>query len=658
MSTGFNAWAFIIVTAFAALGSYLFVSAYAGNPTVTIQTENGTLAGCTTSIADTAASAGGAIRFGDCTNDPTAGAGAQLPISYSLASLSGSSVYIAPTGSDTNSGTVGSPFATLAKAISTASNGSNIVIRGGTYRDHVNVKVPLTKTLKLIAYPGETPVFNGAQTVSGGWVTDGSLRYIAYTPRPVADGSGISFTTGQNLTGDGVGKYPDQAWIGSTQLRQVSARASVVNGTFWVDQTNDRLYMTATNAAQANIEVSDGNRFLYVDAPNTTVEGVKVTRYSNNGADYGVMIFATTADNTVMRNVEISDSAYLAVLYDGSSNRNNGSLMDHVTLNNSNWMGMSLNGTDNFTIQNSRLTNMNSFNEFTFSPQSGAVKAARTWHTKILSNVVSGNNSHGIWFDISNYHTIIASNSMTNNAGSTVFYEISDDLLLIDNYIASSTGQPVKLAGSSGLKLINNTIIGGTDPVGVYTDERSMAGCSNPENPPCGPWGNMRDSYHLPTPDTLDWIPRIDSMFNNIIAYPTSAGYCGVVTPVCITQRNTDAYVPIQTTIHVADSSRGIPRTQINGNVYANGSSYIFSINEPSGRYTTTSAFSTAMAGSPVSISGFESAGRYGNSYVQSDGTPTASLAGLHGSAVAVPANADMNMFIMAGTRHYGVTWK
>ncbi|MGB4759458.1 MAG: right-handed parallel beta-helix repeat-containing protein [Candidatus Saccharimonadales bacterium] len=627
--------------------------------TASFQAETGSIANCAAQVTDATAAGGGSVQFGGTGCTPAV-YGASLPISYNLASLGGTQRFVATNGNDSSgNGTSGAPYATLAKAISVAVNNDSIVIRGGTYRGQANISVPANKTLRIIAYPGETPVFNGAQVVTGGWNTEGSYRYISYARRAVTDGSGISFVSGQNLTGDGVGKYADQAWVGGTQLRQVSAKASLANGTFWVDQTNNRLYMTATNAGQPSVEVTQLNRFMYVNSPRTSIEGIRVTRYSNNGGDYGVFIFAPTADNTIMRDVEVSEYAYLGVLYDGSSNRNDGGLMDRVTMTGGNWMGLSLNGTDNFTIQNSKLTNMNQFNEFTHDPQSGAVKTARTWHTKIIANSISGNKSPGVWFDISNYHAIIANNTMINNDGAAVFYEISDDLLLANNYIYSSiaSAQPVKLAGSSGLKLVNNTIIGGRDPVGIYTDERSKTGCSNPANPPCGSWGNLRDSYH-PLLATMDWIPRLDLMVNNIIAYPAGNGYCSGRAPVCITQRNSDAYVPINNTIHKADASRGIPQTQINGNVYANGTDKIISINEPAGRYTTLTAFSAAMAGAPVGIGGFETLGRYGDSYVGADGTPTAALTALHSSAFAVPVNADLNVYIPAGTKHYGVTWK
>jgi hypothetical protein len=650
---GVKVFGFMVL--FGGIGVASILLSKAVTPTASFEAELGTLANCATSITDAGASGGGAVRFGGSTCGGGSAVGAVLPISYSLGSLSGTVRYVATNGSDTSgTGSVSAPYATLSKAVSVATANDSVVVRGGTYRQG-NVSISTSKTLKIMAYPGEIPVFNGAQVASG-WVTDGSLQYIPYTPRPATDGSGISFTTGQNLTGDGVGKYPDQAWLGATQLRQVSAKTSVVDGTFWVDRTANRLYMTPANAGQGGVEVSQANVFLTVNSPNTSIEGLRVTRYSNTASDYGVIKFQTTADNSLMRNVEISDTAFIAVLYDGTSNRNDGGRMLNVTVTRSNWMGISAVFTDNLTLDRVKLSDMNQFNEFTFSPQSGALKTSRTWYTKVLNSEITGNNSHGVWFDQSNYDAQVANNTITNNNGSALFFEISDNLLLINNYIHSTTGQPVKLAGSSGLKLINNTIVGGPDTVGIYVDNRSKPGCADPSQPLCtDSYNSDRDSSRT-LPATMDWMPRVDLMLNNIIAYPKSNGFCGVLTTVCATQANSTATVTLQSIFHKAEPARGIPETYINGNVYANGTGYIFSYNSPQGRHTTTSALGTAMAASPVLISGFESTGRYGNTYVNTDGSPTANLTALHSQASPVPTNSVINQYLPAGTRHYGVT--
>jgi hypothetical protein len=300
---------------------------------------------------------------------------------------------------------------------------------------------------------------------------------------------------------------------------------------------------------------------------------------------------------------------------------------------------------------------MNQFGEFTSSPQSGGVKTSRTWRTRIINSEISNNANHGLWFDQSNYKTEVANNRITNNGGSAVFFEISDHLTLVNNYIvATGSAQALRLAGSSGLRVVNNTVVGGGAPIGVYTDNRSKPGCSDPAQPLCAnSYSSDRDTVR-PHLATMDWMPRIDLIINNIFVYPTAANYCGTNMVMCILSNNADASAPLETIIHKADAARGIPQTYMDGNVYANGTAKI--IDTDLGSYLNNAAFSTAMAAAPVSISGLEAAGKTGNSYVGTDGTPTATLSAIHAQAVAVPTDALINQYVPAGARHFGVLYK
>ena len=95
---------------------------------------------------------------------------------------------MSPSGSDTNDGTVGSPFQTITKArdvvstVNTSMTGDIYVyLRGGDYR----ITSPITFAVKdsgtgnhriyYQAYPGETPVINGAQKVTGWTVSSGGV---------------------------------------------------------------------------------------------------------------------------------------------------------------------------------------------------------------------------------------------------------------------------------------------------------------------------------------------------------------------------------------------------------------------------------------------------------------------------------------------------
>ncbi|MBA2689390.1 MAG: right-handed parallel beta-helix repeat-containing protein [Burkholderiales bacterium] len=694
--------------------------------------------------------------------------GATLPITYVLADLTGTERYVSPTGDDqggaNNCSAVGTPCATISRAHSAASTGDNIILRGGTYRNEFNRT--LSKDIGLLAYPDETPTLNGAK-VAGTWINEtGTLSYTAYVEQIMTDGSGIAFSTGQNLEGTSttapfdVGKFSDQAWIGSTALRQVTLKASVVDGTFWVDATNNRLYLTDADAALPNIEhCPDGaanpgalDDFAEILGPGFTIKGITFTRYCNSSGDYGVIDAGYLADSFLMENVVMSESAFQLITIGGTDGLNTNSRVTDSTFSRGGWMGLTLVYTDDIQIDLNSITGMDPFGEFTNSPQSGGIKTSRVWRSRIINNDVKDNNSHGIWFDQSNWDTHIVNNTVTNNNGASVFHEISDRMLLIDNIIQTSLSNAVKLAGSSGNVLINNTIVGGSDVVGIYADERSMPGCTVVGSTICPPgFNNDRDSIRT-APVGMDWFPRLDTMINNIIVFPTSSNFCGAGTAVCIEGANasvvktvtisnaspavvtstahgfvggasfyfkttgalptgisghpTRYYVkstgntantfqfsaasgtngtavntssagsgthqvikgashPVSSIMHPAEAGRGIPQTLINGNVYADtGNFFIFEEQGvTSSLHSTIPSLQTALQA--LDIAGDEALGLAGSQYANADGTPTTALttyagAGCtgHACAAAVPTDADINAYIAAGTKHFGVTYQ
>ena len=92
--------------------------------------------------------------------------------------------YVAPSGSggsDTNSGTYGSPFLTITKAQSAASSGDTVYLRGGTYTNLDNSSITATNSpwcivnnitksgISYLAYPGEDPVFNFTNVKPSGY---------------------------------------------------------------------------------------------------------------------------------------------------------------------------------------------------------------------------------------------------------------------------------------------------------------------------------------------------------------------------------------------------------------------------------------------------------------------------------------------------------
>ncbi|MEZ4220342.1 MAG: right-handed parallel beta-helix repeat-containing protein [Polyangiaceae bacterium] len=585
---------------------------------------------------------------------PTGAAGAVLPIDYSLSSLTGTVLYVATNGSDSNPGTAASPLATVAAALGKvgANQTATIVVRGGEYREG-KLNVPSNRHVRIIAYPKETPVFSGSQSLTQ-WTTEGSLAWHSYTPQPVTDGSGISFTSGQNLTGNGIGKYPDQAWVGATELQQVATKAEVAAGKFWVDAANARIYLLATDAAKPSVEASQLDRFIRIQGSNSSLEGLRIMRFSNSADDYGVILFEATADDNLLRHVELIDPAFHSIVYAGqAANFLKNSTLEHVTIDHPNWMGLNAAWCDDLVLDSVRFVNANPFAEFTSAPQSGAIKVVRCERVTLVNSEFSNNHSHGVWFDQSNRNVTLARNLFSGNRDAALFFEISDGMLLIDNYISSSSTSTaaVKLAGSSGLELVNNTILGGTDPVGVYTDSRSKPGCADPTQPVCaGSASSERDSVRAPSP-TMDWMPRVDLMLNNVLAHPGSGGLCGTKVALCLTSKNSTAYQPIEAILHPADLARGILQTWLDGNVYVNGSGAL--IRTEDGTYSNLANWTAAAAAAPIFLTGTDVSAKAGAALVDANGLATSQLN--HDQAVPIPIDGTLNKYIPAGTKRFGV---
>ncbi len=605
-----------------------------------------------------------------------AGAGAKLPISYSSSTLTGTIRYASPTGSTTSSCTSPNDPCTLSRAVSqiTSAN-STVVLAGGTYRGQRNITISGSGKdgLRIIAASGQIPDIRGSVEASGGWTTEGSYKYRSYTPRPLRGGGGVDFdipSNMSNLLGDGVGRYADQVWIGANPLKQVLSKSTLQDGKFYVDSANNRLYLTANDAGKAAIETSrpgdgtstDRDRLFQVFSKRVTFEGIRISRFSPNANDYGVITLEAGSNNFTANNIEVSDLPYDGI----HSGENDNVTIKNTTVSRVAWQSIEANQTDNFTMDSVKITDADIFDEFKSSPASGALKTGRTRATKVFNSYIANNKSHGLWFDQSNINVVAVNNHIENNIGAGLFFEISDGLTMANNYIAApaqGSGQAVKLAGSSGLRLVNNTIIGGVDPIGLYMDGRSRPGCAeNKAN--CGgeesPSSDRQGRFASSIGSTMDWMPRIDVMVNNIIAYPRtgSGSLCGSSQSVgmCITLSNSSASTTIDKIIHKADPTRGIPQTIMDGNVYANGTSRI--IRDGKTDYTAISDWTKALAGSPVGIAGLDAKGKSGNSWVNTDGTGTDSLVNANTQAYKIPAftgtNAIINTYVPAGTQQYG----
>lgn len=134
-------------------------------------------------------------------------------ILFTLAILSAASVvafsqtyYVSTGGSDTNPGTLTSPFGTIAKAVSVVSAGETIYVRGGTYSLTATISLSKSGTenapISLLAYTSERPVldFSGQELGNSnrGFVVSGGYWHIRGLDITGAGDNGMAISGGSN----------------------------------------------------------------------------------------------------------------------------------------------------------------------------------------------------------------------------------------------------------------------------------------------------------------------------------------------------------------------------------------------------------------------------------------------------------------------------
>jgi hypothetical protein len=710
------------------------------------------------------AGGGGGAPAGGGGGDAARTAGAQLPVTYQLTDLAGTIRYVAPTGSDVNGdGAVQAPYATLKKAVQSSSSGDTIVLRGGTYPITANAVRITQANLTVIAYPGELPIFDGSIPAPATATEEGALRLFSYQPVPAGLGEGMQLTNLPAATFNGTvptglaasrgfacvtgassyvaptslassgcasgapyvitGYYPDQVWVDDTALIQVTDKSLVVPGTFYVARAEatdaapvtTSLYVTAGDAVDlSKVRVSSSTgHFIQISANGVRLEGLRIVRHSPRWSEYAVLVNGGVS-GAVLRNVELDSNAAIAVKLAGGSTVGGSqfvrsAILDHVTARRSGWLGAVVLYSDDPAITSSLFEHVDPHGEFVNAPQRGAIKVTKTHRMRVVDSLFQKNTGFNIWWDQSCYDAVVARTKLLAETDAALFFEISHGLTLVDSLVVSTstTAPGLRLVGSSGLRLVNDSLVGGQDVVLIHTDDRSKTYLQDGAPRTCSEHLRRYDGsvaaatvladcnvaytseFDMARPGAyavapavnltpgMNWMPALDLMVNNVIANPTASGSCGAKTGVCVVAVHSGPaggskiLVSPDTILRSAARVDNPVITRIDGNVYqADGT--IFIVRTDTGQSGAVRASSVAAlagaSGLGSSFYGFtgsdgtavvEASGRSAASgLVDADGAPTAALVALYDQAVPVPVDATLNAYVPAGTRHYGaLTW-
>ncbi|MEW2359033.1 right-handed parallel beta-helix repeat-containing protein [Spirillospora sp. NPDC029432] len=447
-------------------------------------------------------------------------------------------VIVAPSGDDASPGSAGKPVRTVAKAIAKARDGDTIVLRAGTY--HESVTVPEGKRLTIQAHPGEPVWFDGSSAVDGweradgAWVKRGWTHRFDHSPTyskgaPQNSDPDFQFVDPEYP----MAAHPDQVWIDGRPQRQVGKRAQVEEGTFYVDEEGDRLYL-GSDPGGRKVRASTLGEAITIRGAGSTLRGIGVRRYATSLPDLGTV--KAVADRVTVENVAVTDSATQGLSVLGKRAR-----IRQVTTARNGLLGIHANHADDLRIELARSTGNNT-ERFKQSPVSGGIKITRSRTVSVTRSVLDGNRGKGVWLDESVHGITVAGNRILNNAGHAVVLELSAKAVVAGNLIRGNGGDGMKINNTAGVRIWNNTLAGNGRTVHLVQDDRS------PDKP-----GTPGRDPRQPFPDpTMTWRLGEITVSSNVLADAKDGAPCLL----CVED-------------HTHKRSGGEMKIEVDGNLYA-----------------------------------------------------------------------------------------
>lgn len=485
---------------------------------------------------------------------PTADAGS-VPVGTASYAVPGDAIYVATTGNDTTgNGAVGSPYRTLARAVTAATTGKTIVLREGIYHEGNSNHTSATgiavykNNLTIQNYPNEPVWFDGS-SVQTGWTQSGSTWYISWTKQ--FDHSPTSTSGANDGTDPGwkwindnypCAPFPEQVFIDGEPLTQVGSLGAVTAGTFFVDGTMagnkiftpTRLYI-GTNPSGKTVNVTDLHNFLNLGQgyTNLTIRGIGIRRYGNALPQYAVLRFDgnNNTTNSLLENVVIEDTAGISA----TSNQCHGNTFRHVTVRRAGYRALGGYRSDNLTFDKVLIEYANTEN-FNSSPDSGCIKVTQSQHVTLSNSILRDSKCKGMWFDMSVYDMNVYNNDFLQLKDTCAFFEISGTGICANNLFVDCPSEAIKVNNTDNMQVWNNTIVncgalsqrltpdtsnlgnGDRRPLAVYQESR------RPSNTSYGLDGRYPLGHAMYT-SYMTWQINDIDIHNNIVADTPSNAY-------------------------------------------------------------------------------------------------------------------------------------
>ena len=379
--------------------------------------------------------------------------------------------YVSTTGNDANAGTsLEAPLRTISKAVNRAAAGDSVLVRGGTYREQVDMIRGGTalQPINVLAYPGEVPIIKGSEIVTG-WTQDSPVVWKKTGWPHNSQQVFVDFNSAPRKSLQQIG-MPSAHYTAWEYPKPVgSGRSSMVPGSFYYDAAAATLYVRLADGSNPNrrvIEASVRRRLFFMHQPYVYLRGFAF-RHSNVSAftQQGAAVELSAKSTIELCDIQYTDFSGLSMGY-----LQDGARAYNCTVSNNGDSGVVAAGSTNFLVAKVAMNGNNSRN-FNARWHAGGFKGTSNAFGTVENCEVGGNNGSGIWFDYarSGNPVVIRNNYLHDNGplDSAIFFEVSSAGRIYNNVLVRNRLRGVYLAASINTQVYNNTIVATSERAGI-----------------------------------------------------------------------------------------------------------------------------------------------------------------------------------------------
>ena len=409
-----------------------------------------------------------------------------------------------PRAADTNDGTEVAPWKTLARGLKGLKPADTVYVKNGIYREEIvlpakdwdwnGVRRPAFSSgtsyehmISIVAYPGEEPVIQGSDIVTG-WKLFKDRIYVREN-WPI--NSQQVFCDGKLLP-QIAGKMAEE-WMGPWEGRKGESIRDMEAGSFFYDLEDKKLYVWLADGGDPNehaMEASTREFLFFLGTDYVKVHGLRMRHANVSTTAYRAAV-NVMGSNNILENCEISWTDFIGLNVEGRNNT-----VINCKMNYHGNSGLWGTGSGHRFINCE--TSWNNYRHWSGGWHCGGVKII-PYASDILmtGHVAACNEGDGIWFDSGNFNITIENCVCRHNKGAGIFYELGERATIRNNVCYENSGRGVYLSNSYDCQVLHNVFyrngMSGVASVGVdrpyppFGDEKSsrVAACNNIV------WGNI-----------------------------------------------------------------------------------------------------------------------------------------------------------------------